>query len=229
MQTRALLASRFAFVLPGRAPHRARHARRRRSWRGRVDAALRAGVRARVAAGRRALRRAGERGAGPAERIDQQPRRDPAGEARPHSWSGAPTWHCRSSAPAPPRGLPGGSGWLATPEGSGQAAGRPATAFAADSTAFGPPGGLCPFCNLASALLRREQLARDFSLHVGDLLHDEREGLKAMRDADDDGAGERVLTYPVIYIRGSRVAGGCAPHNNSSNPGLASNGVLQYF
>ena len=42
---------------------------------------------------------------------------------------------------------------------------------------------------------------------MGDLLHDEREGLKAMRDADDD-PGERVLTYPVIYIRGSRVAGG---------------------
>ena len=115
------------------------------------------------------------------------------------------------------------------PKGSGQAVGRPATAFAVDATALCHPGGLCPFCNLASALLRREQLARDFSLHVGDLLHDEREGLKAMRDADDDGAGERVLTYPVIYIRGSRVAGGCAPHNNSSNPGLASNGVLQYF
>ena len=76
-----------------------------------------------------------------------------------------------------------------------------------DVTLLEKPGGLCPFCNLASSLLRREQLARDFSLHVGDLLHDEREGLKAMRDASDE-LGEGVLTYPVIYVRGSRIAGG---------------------
>ena len=30
--------------------------------------------------------------------------------------------------------------------------------------------------------------------------------------------GERVLTYPVIYIRGSRVAGGCAPRHPNPNP-----------
>ena len=58
--------------------------------------------------------------------------------------------------------------------------------------------GLCPFCNMASALLRREQLARGFSLHVSDLLHDEREGLKAMLRADADAdAAEQALTYPV--------------------------------
>ena len=51
---------------------------------------------------------------------------------------------------------------------------------------------------MASALLRREQLARDFSLHVSDLLHDEREGLKAMLRADADAdAAEQALTYPV--------------------------------
>ena len=70
--------------------------------------------------------------------------------------------------------------------------------------------GLCPFCKLASALLRREQLERDLSLHVSDLLHDEREGLKAMLRADADAdAAEPARTYPVLYPKGraSRGAG----------------------
>ena len=63
--------------------------------------------------------------------------------------------------------------------------------------------GLCPFCNLASALRRREQLMRDFSLHVSDLLHDEREGLKAMLRADADAdAAEQALTFPVLHPKG---------------------------
>ena len=71
--------------------------------------------------------------------------------------------------------------------------------------------GLCPFCNLASALLRREQLARDFSLHVSDLLHDEREGLKAMLRADADAdAAEQALTYPVLHPKG-RASRGAGP------------------
>ena len=71
--------------------------------------------------------------------------------------------------------------------------------------------GLCPFCNMASALLRREQLARDFSLHVSDLLHDEREGLKAMLRADADAdAAEQALTYPVLHPKG-RASRGAGP------------------
>ena len=71
--------------------------------------------------------------------------------------------------------------------------------------------GLCPFCNMASALLRREQLARDFSLHVSDLLHDEREGLKAMLRADADAdAAEQALTSPVLHPKG-RASRGAGP------------------
>jgi len=74
-----------------------------------------------------------------------------------------------------------------------------------DVSVFVKPGGLCPFCNMTLALLRRELSAREFSLHEADLLHDEREALKVMVK---DQLGERVLTYPVIYIRGARLAGG---------------------
>ena len=67
------------------------------------------------------------------------------------------------------------------------------------------PGGLCPFCNLAITLLRREQASKGFTLSVADLLHDEREGLKVMLASE---LGERILTYPIIFIKGVRVAGG---------------------
>ena len=66
--------------------------------------------------------------------------------------------------------------------------------------------GLCPFCNLASALLRREQLARDFSLHVSDLLHDEREGLKAMLRADADADAAEQAHLPCFTSQGEGVA-----------------------
>lgn len=49
-----------------------------------------------------------------------------------------------------------------------------------DVSVFVKPGGLCPFCNMTLALLRRELSAREFSLHEADLLHDEREALKVM-------------------------------------------------
>ena len=78
------------------------------------------------------------------------------------------------------------------------------------------PGGLCPFCNLANSLLRREQLSRDFSLHVDVLLHDEREGLKAMR-AEPGESESVVLTYPVIYIRGRCVASSSPLHAHCCN------------
>lgn len=74
-----------------------------------------------------------------------------------------------------------------------------------DVAVFEKPGGLCPFCRMAVTLLRSEQSERGFSLFVGDLLHDEREGLKLMLSEE---LGERVLTYPIIYIRGTRVRGG---------------------
>ena len=70
---------------------------------------------------------------------------------------------------------------------------------------------------MASALLRREQLARDFSLHVSDLLHDEREGLKAMLRADADAdAAEQALTYLCYLFEGR------ARDVRSSHPGRCS-------
>ena len=68
------------------------------------------------------------------------------------------------------------------------------------------PGGLCPFCNRAVDLMRqRRHEGETFSLAVADLLHDEREALKL---AFADELLERVLTFPVIFVRGVRVGGG---------------------
>ena len=89
-----------------------------------------------------------------------------------------------------------------------------------DATVFVKPGGLCPFCNMTVSLLKAAQqpggAAGEFSLHVADLLHEEREALKlalahAAEVGDDGGGGAgapKVLLYPVIYLRGVRLAGG---------------------
>mmetsp|Transcript_46229 Transcript_46229/g.128468 ORF Transcript_46229/g.128468 Transcript_46229/m.128468 type:complete len:338 (+) Transcript_46229:85-1098(+) len=74
-----------------------------------------------------------------------------------------------------------------------------------DVAVFVKPGGLCPFCTLTEQLLHSAQAAHGCLVHVEDLLHDEREGLKMMLVGE---LGERVLTYPVIYLRGARVIGG---------------------
>ena len=45
-----------------------------------------------------------------------------------------PAWLRLSSAAAPPRGVPGGSGRLGAPRGTGRATGRPATASSAGAS-----------------------------------------------------------------------------------------------
>jgi glutaredoxin len=64
------------------------------------------------------------------------------------------------------------------------------------------PGGLCPFCNMSIALLKKLQERKGFSLETLDLMHDEREALKLALGVTG------VLTYPVIFVRGVHVEGG---------------------
>ena len=62
--------------------------------------------------------------------------------------------------------------------------------------------GLCPFCNLASRVLVAAAANGDtFTLHIADLLNEDREALRLMLDVP-------VLTWPVIYIRGTHLTGG---------------------
>lgn len=73
-----------------------------------------------------------------------------------------------------------------------------------DVVAFLKPGGLCPFCNLATSILRKvhaDGSYPQFSLHVADLLSEDRDVLCAM-------LAQPVLTYPVIFIRGMHLEGG---------------------
>ena len=53
-----------------------------------------------------------------------------AAACRATEWSKCPSWHCPSSAPAPPQGAPGGPGQLGTPR-AGPTTASPATAFGA--------------------------------------------------------------------------------------------------
>lgn len=70
-----------------------------------------------------------------------------------------------------------------------------------DVVCFVKPGGLCPFCNLATRIFEEQLTQNKFGLHIADLLYEDREALKvAMRVP--------MLTWPVVFIRGSLVAGG---------------------
>ena len=70
-----------------------------------------------------------------------------------------------------------------------------------DAVVFVKPGGLCPFCNLASkALLEAAEDSR-FSLHVADLFNEDRDALREM-------LGMPVLTWPVCFFKGRFVEGG---------------------
>jgi len=73
-----------------------------------------------------------------------------------------------------------------------------------DVVCFVKPGGLCPFCNLASKILLEYSVAEGappFALHIGDLLLEDREALRLM-------LGVPVLTWPVCFIRGVHLPGG---------------------
>ena len=70
-----------------------------------------------------------------------------------------------------------------------------------DVVCFVKPGGLCPFCNLASRVLVAAANGDTFTLHIADLLNEDREALRLMLDVP-------VLTWPVIYIRGAHLTGG---------------------
>ena len=79
------------------------------------------------------------------------------------------------------------------------------------------PGGFCPFCNRAVELMKRKQHdGTAFSLSVADLLHDEREALKLAFAAE---LMDRVITYPVVFVRGARVAGGFTELEERVNDG----------
>lgn len=72
-----------------------------------------------------------------------------------------------------------------------------------DAAVLVKPGGLCPFCNMALEVLRKHAEG-GAAVHSADLLHDEREALK-LALADELAS---VLTFPVIFVRGRRLAGG---------------------
>ena len=99
--------------------------------------------------------------------------------------------------------------WRRTDEHNEQTLQQKADALAAiverwDVAVFVKPGGLCPFCNLATSILLRvhaDEAFPQFSLHIADLLSEDRDVLCAM-------LGVPVLTYPVIFIRGARLEGG---------------------
>lgn len=73
-----------------------------------------------------------------------------------------------------------------------------------DVVCFVKPGGLCPFCNLASRLLLETASAKEkppFTLHIADLFNEDREALRMMLDVP-------VLTWPAVFIRGVHLPGG---------------------
>mmetsp|Transcript_19337 Transcript_19337/g.37640 ORF Transcript_19337/g.37640 Transcript_19337/m.37640 type:complete len:512 (+) Transcript_19337:232-1767(+) len=72
-----------------------------------------------------------------------------------------------------------------------------------DVACFVKPGGICPFCKMALALLEDLKARQSFRLHSEDLFSDEREALRLMEQP-----AQVKLTFPVIYVRGRRLNGG---------------------
>ena len=70
-----------------------------------------------------------------------------------------------------------------------------------DAVVFVKPGGLCPFCNLASKALLEAAEGSRFSLDVADLFNEDRDALREM-------LGMPVLTWPVCFFKGRFVEGG---------------------
>ena len=92
-----------------------------------------------------------------------------------------------------------------------------ATVNEADVVLLVKPGGFCPFCNKAVELMqKKQQEGPAFSLSVADLLHDEREALKLAFAAE---LMDRVITYPVVFVRGARVSGGFTELEERVNDG----------
>lgn len=87
--------------------------------------------------------------------------------------------------------------------------GLAAAVNSSDIVCFVKPGGLCPFCRLATSILvgvHREAKGSDgkypaFTLHLADLFNEDREALRRMLDVP-------VLTWPVIFIHGVHLQGG---------------------
>jgi glutaredoxin-related protein len=76
-----------------------------------------------------------------------------------------------------------------------------------DILCFVKPGGLCPFCNMAQADLQAYQETHTFSLHIATLLDEEREVMRLMLNSLENTTGF-LPTYPTIFVRGRRLAGG---------------------
>jgi len=91
-----------------------------------------------------------------------------------------------------------------------------------DAVVFVKPGGLCPFCNIASSALLKahEEGSPPFTLHIADLLNDDREALRMMLN-------EPVLTWPVVFIRGQFLVGGGEAVAQMRKEGGALAGALQ--
>ena len=72
-----------------------------------------------------------------------------------------------------------------------------------DAVVFVKPGGLCPFCNLATSIMLAEHknAMQSFTLHVADLLAEDREALSDLLKMP-------LLTWPVIFFRGQMLPGG---------------------
>jgi len=77
-----------------------------------------------------------------------------------------------------------------------------------DIACFVKPGSLCPFCNMATALLEAADTQLGFSYHSADLLHDEREALRLHLNSQGHALPGGILRYPVIFVRGSWLRGG---------------------
>lgn len=75
-----------------------------------------------------------------------------------------------------------------------------------DVACFAKPGGLCPFCTKATKLLEEFQTECRFTLHVADLLGDERDALGFMLN-DIQGSTVKLL-FPVIFVCGEWLPGG---------------------
>jgi glutaredoxin-related protein len=70
-----------------------------------------------------------------------------------------------------------------------------------DVVCFVKPGGLCPFCNLATKALLEASAAMGeaaFSLHIADLLSDDREALRAVLDVPV-GPSPPISPVPPLY------------------------------
>lgn len=90
-----------------------------------------------------------------------------------------------------------------------------------DVVLFVKPGGLCPFCNLATSIFLKVHADAEypsFDLHVADLLAEDRDVLCSMLSVP-------VLTYPVVFIKGARLEGGgeavAKLHTDDGGAGLA--------